>query len=180
MAPQPGSVRTLPSGLTVYSVFPYHSAGGVRLRWLKFAGQRGLAVDFGCAMGELLPAYILAEQPLFACVPSGADRLKERGYNQSAGLAKYAAMRTDCSFCPDLLKKVKKNKTQHEISAEERILNVQGVYARNPDIDIKSRHIVLVDDIVTTGATLEACAAVLAEGEVSQITALTALATGRK
>ena len=97
------------------------------------------------------------------CVPPSKKSYHERGYNQSELLAKEISACTGLKF-RKLIVKIKKTKIQHDIdNAKERKLNVSNAFAvvnRYAD-EIKDKRILLVDDIMTTGATLNECCKVL-------------------
>ena len=92
---------------------------------------------------------------LICYVPS----FKKREYNHSGYIAKTVAESLNISFCGDLLSCIKKRKKQHKSTIKERINNVDGKYSANYRVDNKT--VLLIDDIKTTGATLDECARVL-------------------
>ena len=101
------------------------------------------------------------EKPeIITFVPARKKSIRERGYNQSELLAKYLSQRLDVPCC-NLLVKVKDNLIQHDLSAQQRKLNVLDVFGLNPEFDVKDKSILIVDDIVTTGSTLHECIEVL-------------------
>lgn len=105
-------------------------------------------------------ALILEEGRVYDCivpVPISRERQRERGYNQSALLAEALAAETGIP-CRALLAKTEDNRTQHRLTAKEREQNVRGVYRAEA---CRGLRILLVDDIVTTGATARECARVL-------------------
>jgi len=94
-------------------------------------------------------------------VPLHPSRKRERGYNQGEYIAKGMAevMQAETEF-GNLVRK-RKTPTQTRRSRIERWENVRGMFAVKKPHRLENRHILLVDDVVTTGATLEACAEVL-------------------
>lgn len=92
-----------------------------------------------------------------AAVPVSAERLKERGYDQSELLAKELSRLTGIPYMAQLTKKTH-NRTQHNLPSSERERNVRGVYKAK---DCTGLRVLLVDDIVTTGATVRECARML-------------------
>lgn len=92
-------------------------------------------------------------------VPVHADRLRERGYNQASLLATALARRLGVQTA-DLLVRQRPTEKQHRLNRAARLRNLEGAFALAPG-RIPPRNVLLVDDILTTSATLEACAKVL-------------------
>ncbi len=92
------------------------------------------------------------------CVPISDKTAKERGYNQSALVAKKIAEYFDVPFYSDLLIKVKETKKQSELKLKERRINVKGAFSVNVPERIKGCRVLLVDDIFTTGCTMREAA----------------------
>ena len=109
------------------------------------AGQMMLGMDVSKTYDYIVP------------VPISRERQKQRGYNQSALLAKALSEKTGIPYAEKLIK-VKDNRVQHRLTAKEREQNVRGVYSAE---DCTGLRILLIDDIVTTGATARECARVL-------------------
>ncbi len=100
-------------------------------------------------------------------VPLGAGRKRERGYNQAALLAKPLAYRLNLPYRPQALSRLRETRSQVELSREERLVNVVGAFKARSGL-VKGKHVLVVDDVTTTGATLEACAdSLLHAGAVS-------------
>ena len=109
--------------------------------------------------------------------PLSARRLRERGYDQARLLAEGAAEYMETPCLP-LLKKRRHNAAQSGTkSAEERRRNVRNVYAYAGNKPLDGMTVLLVDDIVTTGATLDECAGVLRKAGAAEILALTLACT---
>ncbi len=108
-------------------------------------------------------------------VPLHRGRFWRRRFNQSALLAKEIALQSDRTFKPDLLRRVRRTRQQVGLSEAERRSNVEGAFQLNlPDrISLSGRSIVLIDDVWTTGATLDACVRVLRRAEVEEICIIT-------
>ena len=97
------------------------------------------------------------------CVPISKKTINERGYNQSALIAKKIAEYFDVPFYDDLLIKVKETKKQSELKLKERAKNVKGAFGINNSEKIKGLCVLLVDDIFTTGATMREAAKTISD-----------------
>ncbi len=128
---------------------------------LKYKGQQELGAFFGEWLGEeMAPHEHCRSIDMVIPVPLHRLRLKKRGYNQVAGFGKAIASKLNIPYRDDIL--LKKNKTHSQVFKQrfKRFLSVtdgDGVFLLDRPECIVDRHILLVDDIVTTGATLENC-----------------------
>lgn len=110
---------------------------------------------------------------LIVPVPLHPRKLEERGYNQAALLADVLARETGIAFEPErALERVKDSKTQRGKDKTNRLVNLEFAFNAYPVFCYKQR-IVLVDDVVTSGATLEHCAAALARAGAQVVWAIT-------
>lgn len=98
------------------------------------------------------------EADFITYVPLTKKKLRDRGYNQSELIARKISLYTQIPLKGTLIK-IKDNSLQHTLTKDERRKNVKDVY--EVSADVKGKNIILVDDIVTTGATLTACASLL-------------------
>ncbi|MDO4204655.1 MAG: ComF family protein [Selenomonadaceae bacterium] len=124
-------------------------------------------------------AYI-GERPLFVPVALHPTREKERGFNQAVLLWRDFLTARDYEW-QDVLERTRETRPQYSLSRKEREENVQGAFGLRSGYAarLKSRTVVLVDDIYTSGSTMKACAQVLKKAGTERILAL-ALATGRE
>jgi ComF family protein len=170
--------RQTPAFSSVRSAFRYE--GGVRKAIMAFKYNRrpALAEPLAEAMASAL-ASPGVDSALLCAVPLHPERRRERGYNQAALLASELGRRWGMPVAEDgALRRVRATPQQVALDYAERQLNVQGAFAAQPSL-VGSRDIVLVDDVCTTGATLDACAqALLAQGARSVCAVTLARASG--
>lgn len=108
-----------------------------------------------------------------ACVPLHATRVRERGYNQARVLGVLLARRLGKPFIPGCLQRIRMTPTQTHLTAPQRAANVRGAFkAKNP-VWVSGLRIVLVDDVMTTGATVNECARALKEAGAARVYVVT-------
>ena len=128
---------------------------------LKFHNKPFYAEAMSVSLCNALKKEFPDEKPeIITFVPAVRKSIRKRGYNQSELLANYLSLRLDVPCC-GLLVKVKDNLIQHDLSAQQRKLNVRDAFELNPSFDVRDKSILIVDDIVTTGSTLHECVEVL-------------------
>ena len=103
-------------------------------------------------------------------VPIHAERLRERGYNQAALLAEHVAGNRQLLFIPEALSKTRATASQVDLTKQERATSLRGAFAANFDFD--DAHVLLVDDVCTTGNTLMNCAAALKRAGARRVSAM--------
>ncbi len=102
-------------------------------------------------------------------VPVHKTRKKSRGYNQSELIAKELAKRLNLKFYSDVLIKINNNKVQSKLNKKERMKNVKNVYKIINEQRINNKNIIILDDIYTTGATINECIKELIKADVNKI-----------
>ena len=137
---------------------------------LKRGGRRDGLPVFASWMGSSAAALI-AEADLIACAPMHWMRLAGRGFNQAAWLAQALARASGKPWRPGLLRRVKRRKSQEGLSASERRRNVAGAIKAGGQV--RGKTVLVVDDVFTTGATLEACARALKRAGAAQVHGVT-------
>jgi competence protein ComFC len=105
-------------------------------------------------------------------VPLGIARLAQRGYNQASLLAHPVAWGLGLEYLPHALQRVRETRSQVDLSVIERKRNVSGAFQANRD-QVEGRSVLVIDDVATSGATMDACAAALLEGGAAQVYGLT-------
>ena len=135
------------------------------LAGMKYYGRRRGCRHMGEILGrELQPSGFFAGVDYLLPVPLHPDRLRTRGYNQSLLLAEGISRVTGIPVCDGVLRRVRNNQTQTHKSAWERQENASHLFQLAGDTRVLERkHVMLVDDVLTTGATLTSCAEVLSE-----------------
>jgi ComF family protein len=151
-----------------------------RLRELILAYKFEGRLDLGRQLQELLLAAFargLADFPeLAGCdmlvpVPLHPRRLLARGYNQSREIARLLAARRRLPIVQEALSRVRMTVPQMELGARERVENIRAAFAARREL-VAGRSALLVDDIMTTGATLEECARTLARAGAARVDVL--------
>lgn len=130
---------------------------------LKYKGDLAAGRYFGRMLGQRLKESWGADADLVVPVPLHWTRRLSRGYNQSAVIAGAIAEVLGISMAPDLLYRARRTRTQTQVNTEEKMKNVEGAFKVNGRLAGKYRkteHIILVDDVFTTGATM--CSAYIA------------------
>jgi len=102
-------------------------------------------------------------------VPIHRSRLVERGFNQSAELARRLCKRLNLSLERDVLWKEKKTRHQVDLPEEQRTTNVRGAFAVRNVESIWQKRVLLVDDVLTTGSTASECARILVEAGAARV-----------
>lgn len=156
--------------LPVLAPLPYEEGFRETLHRLKFQEEWGACKPLGQLMGETAREFS-KEFTLVTWVPMSSKKLGKRGYNQSALLGKAVAKELGLPF-GEALEQVREIQTQHQLTRPQRADNVRDAYrgksrARGEDI-------LLIDDIVTTGATLRSCTQALYQAGARSVCALCA------
>lgn len=142
---------------------------------LKFDEEPALARMLGGLLAQRVAPGLQrlrpAERPLVIPAPLSAQRLQERGYNQAELLARTATQALRVPMLPDALVRVRHTERLMGLSADERRQAIRGAYAvRDRALPrLRGRHVALVDDVMTTGATLEEMTRTLQDAGVRSV-----------
>ncbi len=124
-------------------------------------------------ISEIMPAFE-QNKALIIPIPLSKKRFRERGYNQAEFLGKFLSDKMSINIKTDILYKTKETKSQVEIKdKEKRLENICGAFEIKNAETIKGKNIILIDDVVTTGATLNEAAFVLKKAGAKKIIGLT-------
>jgi ComF family protein len=142
--------------------FFYFSKGSqyqTLLHSLKYKGMKELGAEIGKHFGiDLMQSPGFSSVDVICPVPLHPSKEKKRGYNQSWWIASGIAKQMNKELDAQNLKRVTATETQTRKSRFERWQNVEGIFELSNPETFEGKHILLVDDVVTTGSTLEACA----------------------
>lgn len=188
---EPAEGSVIPSGLCLRCAAetpsfaeahaPYVNEGELRelILAFKYAGARYLAGTFARMMAEALREHahwFSSRDFLLVPVPMDRKKLVSRGYNQAEELALLLGREIETP-CIQLLKRRQDKTPQASLSREQRLRHVRKLYSVDARKirrhDIQGRHLLLVDDVLTTGATANACARLLLRAGASAVSVLT-------
>ncbi len=173
------------------SVFAYDGVLRDIILDIKFHNRKQSAIGLGELWASTLdtdepagsnvngsnPAIISSASPfqnaILVPVPMHPRKARARGFNQAEILAAALAKKTGAEMKADLLKRVVNTPPQSGLTPKSRAENVRGVFKVNGKYKINGAKIILIDDIFTTGASLNECALILAEGGAGKITCMT-------
>jgi competence protein ComFC len=155
-------------------VVPLRYGGTIRdmIHGLKYHSQSWLAKPLGAFLEEALVDERLPEPiDAFVPVPLHPVRLRERGYNQALLLAQELSSRANIPVL-QALHRCRPSASQTEFNRRQRMQNLRDAFALRQNVPVKQKKIVLVDDVLTTGVTLNECARVLLQAGASSVHAL--------
>ena len=165
--------RTSPLHLaSIHSVFVYQDAIRDAIHALKYRGGREVARPLAGRMADAWRTHRMTSD-LLVPVPLHVDREAQRGYNQSQLLARHLATQTGPPLAEALLFRVRPTASQARLGPRERWSNVKDAFACADSHDLTGLHVTLVDDVATTGATLDACAVALLARGARTVSAIT-------
>lgn len=132
------------------------------LHGLKYKHKPEIGILLGRELGaEMLKSGNYNDVDIIIPVPLHTKRLKERGYNQSEMIGKGISEILNIPVLTDILIRNEYTQTQTKMTREERWNNVSGKFVLTLPEKIEGKHVMLVDDVITTGSTLEACGEIL-------------------
>lgn len=145
----------------------------------KFNAAKYLAKGFAEILFQKIIKYDI-NADLIIPVPISKKRYYERGYNQSELIVKYLSRLIKLEYRNDILIKVKNNNRQSELSENKRKDNVKDAYSIKNAEMIKGKKIILIDDIYTTGSTVNECSKILKKVGASQVVVLVVMYSALK
>ena len=175
--PEPVEPDVGVDGVPIHALGRYQGPLAAAIRRLKYTPCPALARPLGLALAEAVPRIGPEADTVLVPVPLHPRRLAERGFNQSALVAAALAERTGLRSRPRLLRRVRETAQQAELDRAARATNVSDAFTLCAPAP---RCAILIDDVVTTGATVSACVRALTARGTSVIAIMTlARTTGR-
>jgi ComF family protein len=153
-----------------------HGSALALVHALKYEGWGAVAEGMAARMARLAwPRDVVEERAAVVAVPLAPARERERGFNQSALIARALAARWGVRDAPHLLERTRATRSQTRLTPGERRSNVSGAFRAAPAAtrELRGAHIVLVDDVLTTGATVVECANALLAGGARIVSVVT-------
>ncbi len=164
-----------------YSYLHFTKGGTVQrlIHRIKYNGRKEAGREVARWYGHLLADenQIVSKADMLVGVPLHKSRLRQRGYNQADWIAEGMAEGLGILHRTDVMVRVKFAGSQTRRNRLERWQNVKTVFAVAKPDDVKGKHIIVVDDVMTTGATVEACAIELLKAGCREVSVLTLAAT---
>ena len=140
---------------------------------LKYGGRSDIGIEMGKAFGAELRKSPFAIADMIIPVPLHPKKLKIRGYNQSEMIAKGLSMSLKLPVSNEILIRSESTDTQTRKSRFERFRNVEGKFLVASEELLEGKHVILADDVVTTGSTLESCAIAILGAKNTKVSILT-------
>ena len=167
-------MKSPPAFVQARAVFKYDGSSRAQILALKYQDKTQLAPIFGMWLARTGQEYIGMADAIVP-VPLHYWRLLKRRYNQAALLSQMLEKQTGIPVLPDTLKRTRATATQAGLTRKGREDNVRGAFAVSPTRQsaLKGKSVLLVDDVMTTGATLNACARTLHDAGVLDVYVLT-------
>lgn len=158
-----------------YFHFKEESIIQVLIHELKYQNKKSIGVFLGELVGKHIkndPDFILADA--LVPVPLHKIRLRERGYNQSEMISKGISRITGIKVIGDLLIRVRNTETQTKLNFEQRIENVKEAFKLREKYKdfVVGKRFIIVDDVITTGSTINECAKTLIDSGASKVLVL--------
>jgi len=147
----------------VAAALAYRFPADALIRAFKYGGRLALAQP----LGEMLARSVERDVDAIVPMPLARGRLAERGFNQALELARVVARRTGIPLIPSACRKVLETPPQAALPWDERARNVRRAFVC--DVDFNGRRIAVVDDVLTTGATLNELARVLRKAGAREV-----------
>jgi len=155
------------------AVFRYDDESAPLLHAFKFHGKTVGRATFGALAGKVAPLADLAPADWIVPVPLHRRRLRSRGFNQALVLARFLFPNQGAKIATNLLVRSRWTEPQTTLSGGERRRNLGQAFSAPHPERLLGRHLLLIDDVFTTGSTVNECAKVLIENGAAAVDVLT-------
>ncbi|MBT3252915.1 MAG: ComF family protein [Candidatus Marinimicrobia bacterium] len=159
---------------TAWALFEFDDSFQQLIHHLKYSRRRkpiGVVLDH--YKSQILDQLPVDEIDLVISVPLHPRKFRERGYNQVDDMSNWLAGRLHVELGNHLVKRKKYTSTQTKLNAEERMENVRAAFGVTDESAVRGKHVLLVDDVLTTGATSNALAEILKQSGAAKIDLIT-------
>lgn len=146
--------------LQTANTFLYFTKKGIAqnlIHQLKYQDREDLGIFLGKRFAHLLTPAFSTPPDLIIPMPLHPKKEKQRGYNQCNSIAKGLGEVLEIPIATDLVERVVANPSQTKLNRAKRWDNVKGIFKVHDYSSLKNKHVLLIDDTLTTGATLESC-----------------------
>ncbi|MEQ1789587.1 MAG: ComF family protein [Rickettsiales bacterium] len=167
-------LQTRPAYGRARAAFRYDEHSRKLITRFKYADQTQLAKIYGTWLAKA-GGEIIAQTDIIIPVPLHYWRFVHRRFNQSALLAQVVSRKTGLKYLPNGIKRTRHTTPQTGLTRKQREKNVKGAFIIPPRYaeKIKGRNILLIDDVITTGSTIEQCTKILLKAGAAQVNVLT-------
>ena len=166
--------KSLPPFAGAAAPFLYRGLAGEMVREMKYHEKKRYANFLGDAMARCLQALEGPRPDVLVPVPLHRSRMRERGYNQAQWLSARVSLHCGAPVLPNALSRVRETDRQTHLETRAREKNVHDAFAVHKSRAIRGKRVLLIDDVLTTGATARNCARALLAGGAAQVWVLTA------
>ena len=154
-----------------WTILHYEGTARDILKRFKFHNKTSLRRTFKTLLAHFIARHdlVFPANAIIVPMPLHPLRLRERGYNQAGLLAESVAQLLSLPLAADILERVRHTPRQSELGAKERWTNIKGAFRIKNPASIKGSPVILVDDILTTGATASEASGILKDAGASQV-----------
>ena len=159
---------------TAWALFEFDEPFQQLIHHLKYSRRRKpIGVVLNHYESQILDQLPANEIDLVISIPLHPRKLRERGYNQVDDMSRWLAHKLNAKQGNHLVKRTKYTSTQTKLNAQERMENVLQAFGVTDESGLKDKHVLLVDDVLTTGATANALAKILDQSGALKIDLIT-------
>ncbi|MGV8145786.1 MAG: ComF family protein [Alkaliphilus sp.] len=162
----------LSDSIRVFAITEYNSTIKKLIYKFKYNSQTYLARE----MANIMARFLEDESLLFDAivpVPLFDAKKRKRGFNQSELLSKYVSEDIKIDYLNNAIVRTKNTAIMHNLTKRERRENVRGAFSVIDSLPLLNKHILLIDDIYTTGATIKECSKIILDAGAKKVTAMT-------